>query len=49
MSYAEQSDLLAGQIGLLKMYCTRTGHDVADQAVQILGGRGSLLSYAFLL
>lgn len=34
ISYAEQSDLLAGQIGLLKWYATRVAHDVADDAVQ---------------
>ncbi|EGF96969.1 uncharacterized protein MELLADRAFT_79875 [Melampsora larici-populina 98AG31] len=40
MSYAEQADLLAGQIGLLKAYSTRVAHEVADEAVQIFGGRG---------
>jgi len=39
MTYAQQSDLLAGQIGILKMYCTRVAHEVADDAVQIFGGR----------
>ena len=49
MTYAQQSDLLAGHIGtheisnvqvsltfcsgLLKMYCTRVAHDVADVSV----------------
>lgn len=40
MSYAQQADLLAGQIGLLKAYSTRVAHEVADDAVQIFGGRG---------
>jgi alkylation response protein AidB-like acyl-CoA dehydrogenase/predicted heme/steroid binding protein len=40
MSYAEQADLLAGPIGLLKMYCTRVAGEIADDAVQIFGGRG---------
>ena len=31
---------LAGPIGLLKMSCTRAAHEVADEAVQIWGGRG---------
>lgn len=37
---AEQSDLLAGPIGILKMYCTRCAGEIADDAVQIFGGRG---------
>ncbi|KAG9005111.1 hypothetical protein FRB93_009981 [Tulasnella sp. JGI-2019a] len=40
MSYKEQSGKLAGQIALLKRYCTMTGQDTARDAVQILGGRG---------
>jgi len=40
MTYAQQSALLAGQIGILKMACTRTETFVSDNAVQILGGRG---------
>ncbi|KAI7937667.1 hypothetical protein MJO28_015214 [Puccinia striiformis f. sp. tritici] len=40
MSYSQQSDLLAGPIGLLKAYSTRVAHEVADEAVQIFGGRG---------
>ncbi|KZT12675.1 acyl-CoA dehydrogenase NM domain-like protein [Laetiporus sulphureus 93-53] len=39
MSYAEQSDKLAGQIGLLKQYITRTGRETAEDATQIFGGR----------
>lgn len=40
MYLAEQALHLAGQIALLKMYATRTAHDIADDAVQIFGGRG---------
>ncbi|KAI0733398.1 acyl-CoA dehydrogenase NM domain-like protein [Fomitopsis betulina] len=39
MTYAEQSDKLAGQIGLLKQYVTRTGRETAEDATQIFGGR----------
>lgn len=40
MSYAEQSKLLGGPIGLLKSFCTRSAHEIADDAVNIFGGRG---------
>lgn len=40
MPYAEQSDKLAGPIGLLKQYVTRTGRETAEDATQIFGGRG---------
>ena len=40
MPYAQQSVHLAGPIGLLKMYATRAAHEIADDAVQIFGGRG---------
>jgi alkylation response protein AidB-like acyl-CoA dehydrogenase len=40
MSYAQQNKLLGGPIGLLKSYATRCAHDVADDAVNIFGGRG---------
>jgi alkylation response protein AidB-like acyl-CoA dehydrogenase len=40
MNYLEQSEHLAGQIALLKMFCTRAEHEIADEAVQIFGGRG---------
>ncbi|KAF2641507.1 acyl-CoA dehydrogenase family protein [Massarina eburnea CBS 473.64] len=40
MSYAEQSKHLGGPIGLLKSYATRSAHDIADEAVNIFGGRG---------
>ncbi|KAJ3307719.1 hypothetical protein HDU93_005940 [Gonapodya sp. JEL0774] len=39
MTYAEMSEHLAGPIGLLKFNITRTAHLVADEAVQIFGGR----------
>ncbi len=39
MSYEQQSKVLAGPIGLLKFYATRCAHDVADDAVNIFGGR----------
>ncbi|TPX69860.1 hypothetical protein CcCBS67573_g06737 [Chytriomyces confervae] len=39
MSYAEQNKKLAGQIALLKYRCTRMVHLVADNSVQIFGGR----------
>ncbi len=40
MSYAEQSKHLGGPIALLKMSVTRAAHEIADEAVQIWGGRG---------
>ncbi|KAM7212563.1 Acyl-CoA dehydrogenase/oxidase, N-terminal and middle domain containing protein [Rhypophila decipiens] len=40
MSYADQAKHLGGPIGLLKMSCTRAAHEIADEAVQIWGGRG---------
>ncbi|GAM90433.1 hypothetical protein ANO11243_084760 [Dothideomycetidae sp. 11243] len=40
MSYKDQSLHLGGPIGLLKSYTTRCAHDVADDAVNIFGGRG---------
>jgi len=39
MSYKEQSDKLAGPIGLLKQYVTRTARETAEDATQIFGGR----------
>jgi len=39
MSYDEQSDKLAGQIGLLKQFITRTGRETAEDSTQIFGGR----------
>lgn len=40
MTYKEQSKHLAGQIGFLKMLSTRIAGEIADDAVQIFGGRG---------
>ena len=40
MEYSQQNMLLGGPIGLLKSYATRCAHDVADDAVNIFGGRG---------
>ncbi len=40
MTYPQQSRLLAGPIGLIKMFATRSAHEIADEAVQIFGGRG---------
>ncbi|KAF2085417.1 acyl-CoA dehydrogenase NM domain-like protein [Saccharata proteae CBS 121410] len=40
MTYAEQSRHLGGPIGLLKSYATRSAHEIADEAVNIFGGRG---------
>lgn len=38
--YAQQSKYLAGPIGLLKNYLSRSATEIADDAVQIFGGRG---------
>ncbi|KAI0322547.1 acyl-CoA dehydrogenase NM domain-like protein [Amylostereum chailletii] len=40
MSYKEQAKNLAGQIGLLKMFCTQSAQETAKDAVQVFGGRG---------
>lgn len=39
-SYKEQSRNLAGQIAFLKMQSTRFAGEIADEAVNIFGGRG---------
>ncbi|KAI1499837.1 acyl-CoA dehydrogenase/oxidase [Biscogniauxia marginata] len=39
MPYREQAKHLGGPIGLLKMSVTRAAHEIADEAVQIFGGR----------
>ena len=39
MNYAEQATKLAGPIALAKYQSTRMLHTVADDAVQIFGGR----------
>lgn len=40
MSYKQQAKFLAGQIAFLKAYSTRVSHEVAENAIQIMGGRG---------
>lgn len=40
MSYAQQAANLAGPIALLKTFVTRAAHEIADESVQIFGGRG---------
>ncbi|KAI6099179.1 acyl-CoA dehydrogenase/oxidase [Pisolithus sp. B1] len=40
MTYAEQSDKLAGPIALLKKFVSRSGRETAEDATQIFGGRG---------
>lgn len=40
MPYSQQAQHLAGPIGILKMSSTRAAHEIADEAVQIWGGRG---------
>jgi alkylation response protein AidB-like acyl-CoA dehydrogenase len=39
MSYAKQNKLLGGPIALLKYQVTRASKEIADEAVQIFGGR----------
>ncbi|KAF8169507.1 peroxisomal acyl-CoA-dehydrogenase [Pholiota molesta] len=39
MSYKEQSDKLAGPIGLHKQFVSRSGRETAEDATQIFGGR----------
>ncbi|KAH9892245.1 acyl-CoA dehydrogenase/oxidase [Xylariomycetidae sp. FL2044] len=40
MPYKQQARHLGGPIGLLKYSCTRAAHEIADESVQIWGGRG---------
>ncbi|KAH7026241.1 acyl-CoA dehydrogenase-like protein [Microdochium trichocladiopsis] len=40
MPYSEQSKHLGGPIALLKMSVTRAAHEIADESIQIWGGRG---------
>ncbi|XDG04320.1 hypothetical protein ABKA04_003935 [Annulohypoxylon sp. FPYF3050] len=40
MPYRQQAQHLGGPIGLLKMSITRAAHEIADESVQIFGGRG---------
>ncbi|KAF8803918.1 peroxisomal acyl-CoA-dehydrogenase [Phlegmacium glaucopus] len=39
MNYSQQADKLAGPIGLLKQFVSRTGRETAEDATQIFGGR----------
>ncbi|CAA7259589.1 unnamed protein product [Cyclocybe aegerita] len=39
MNYAQQSDKLAGPIGLLKQFVSRSGRETAEDATQVFGGR----------
>ncbi|KAF9057315.1 peroxisomal acyl-CoA-dehydrogenase [Panaeolus papilionaceus] len=39
MDYKQQSDKLAGPIGLLKQYVSRAGRETAEDATQVFGGR----------
>ncbi|KAF2501917.1 acyl-CoA dehydrogenase NM domain-like protein [Lophium mytilinum] len=39
MSHSSQNEHLAGPIGLLKMYCSRCAHEIAELAVHVFGGR----------
>jgi alkylation response protein AidB-like acyl-CoA dehydrogenase len=40
MTYQQQAKSLAGPIALLKNFITRAAHEIADESVQIFGGRG---------
>lgn len=40
MTYEQWNKQLAGPISLLKMFATRSAHEIADESVQIFGGRG---------
>ncbi|KAL1960206.1 hypothetical protein VTO42DRAFT_8749 [Malbranchea cinnamomea] len=40
MNQAQQFRYLGGMIGLLKSHTTRAAHEIADEAVNIFGGRG---------
>lgn len=40
MPYGQQAKFLGGPIALLKMSATRAAHEIADESVQIFGGRG---------
>lgn len=35
MTYAQQADILAGPIGLLKAQCTRVAGEIADECVSL--------------
>jgi alkylation response protein AidB-like acyl-CoA dehydrogenase len=40
LPHAQHDKLLGGPIALLKSHVTRGAHEIADEAVQIFGGRG---------
>ena len=40
LTYKQQTKLMGGPLGLLKVHATRSAHEIADEAVQIFGGRG---------
>lgn len=40
MNAKQQNAHLAGPIALFKMFATRAAHEIADDAVNIFGGRG---------
>ncbi|KAF1813265.1 acyl-CoA dehydrogenase family protein [Eremomyces bilateralis CBS 781.70] len=40
LTYAEISKKMGGPIGFLKSFATRSAHEIADDAVNIFGGRG---------
>ena len=44
MSYAEQSDKLAGPMGLLKQFISKSGRETAEDATAIFGGRAITVS-----
>jgi alkylation response protein AidB-like acyl-CoA dehydrogenase len=39
MTRKEQNRHLAGPIGLFKMFATKAAHEIADEAVNVFGGR----------
>jgi alkylation response protein AidB-like acyl-CoA dehydrogenase len=40
LSYKQQTKLMGGPLGLLKSFATRSAHEIADESVNIFGGRG---------
>jgi alkylation response protein AidB-like acyl-CoA dehydrogenase len=47
LTYKQQSKLLGGPLGLLKSFATRSAHEIADDAVNIFGGRGLTQTLGF--
>lgn len=39
LPHSQMNKFMGGPIGLLKAFATRAGHEIADEAVQIFGGR----------